>query len=90
MESIEGLRKWCEENTGVKITDFDESWRDGMYYAKIISKHRPALVNMKSLEAMDLDKRLDTLFTVFEEKLDLFVSSIVFNTHFVFIFSHFF
>ena len=72
-EGVSGLRKWCEENTGETISDFDESWRDGMYYARIIAKHRPALVNMKALEAMKLDKRLDSLFTVFEEKLDLFV-----------------
>jgi len=71
LESVDGLRKWCQAKTGTDVTDFDESWRDGMLYARIIAQHRPALVNMKALESMDLDKRLDTLFTVFEEKLDL-------------------
>ena len=72
LEGVNGLRKWCEEKTGHTITDFDESWRDGMFYARIVARHRPSLINLKSLETMPLDKRLDTIFTVFEEKLDLF------------------
>ena len=44
-----------------------------MNYARIVAKHRPALINFAALEHMPLDKRLDTIFTIFEEKLDLFV-----------------
>ena len=45
-----------------------------MFYARIVARHRPSLINIKALEAMPLDKRLDTIFTVFEEKLDLFAN----------------
>lgn len=52
-----------------------------MFYARIVARHRPSLINLKALEGMPLDKRLDTIFTVFEEKLDLFVLFTILSTH---------
>ena len=86
-EGVNALRRWCEEKTDQKIADFDESWRDGMNYARIVAKHRPALINFAALESMPLDKRLDAIFTIFEEKLDLFAhlslphNTLILHTH---------
>ncbi|CAG0880401.1 unnamed protein product [Darwinula stevensoni] len=68
----EALLKWAQRTTdrypGVRVVDFTKSWRDGLAFNAIIHRHRPDLINWRSLKTRSARERLDTAFTVAERE----------------------
>uniref|UniRef100_A0A8C4TM46 Spectrin beta chain n=1 Tax=Erpetoichthys calabaricus TaxID=27687 RepID=A0A8C4TM46_ERPCA len=69
----DALLLWCQMKTAgypnVNITNFTTSWKDGMAFNALIHKHRPDLVDFRSLKKSNPIHNLQQAFNVAEQKL---------------------
>nr|XP_040567605.1 plectin-like isoform X1 [Lepeophtheirus salmonis] len=68
----EALLRWSQKTTqrypGVKVSDFTQSWRDGLAFNAIIHRNRPDLVDWKKLEKRQVRERIDSAFHIMERE----------------------
>ncbi|XP_072314307.1 spectrin beta chain, erythrocytic isoform X2 [Eucyclogobius newberryi] len=69
----DALLLWCQMKTAgypnVNITNFTTSWKDGMAFNALIHKHRPDVVEYKTLRRSNPTHNLQNAFNVAEQKL---------------------
>uniref|UniRef100_A0A3B5KYR0 Spectrin beta chain n=1 Tax=Xiphophorus couchianus TaxID=32473 RepID=A0A3B5KYR0_9TELE len=69
----DALLLWCQMKTAgypnVNITNFTNSWKDGMAFNALIHKHRPDLVDYTKLKRSNPTHNLQNAFNVAEQKL---------------------
>ena len=58
LDPSQDLLSWCQQVTngyrGVKVTNFSNSWRNGLAFCALISHYRPDLINYNSLNHNDI------------------------------------
>jgi dystonin len=68
----EALLRWAQKTTqkypGVKVTDFTQSWRDGLAFNAIIHRNRPDLVDWRQVEKRQVRERIDLAFHVMDRE----------------------
>ncbi|VDN96151.1 unnamed protein product [Rodentolepis nana] len=68
--STEALLLWCKAKTqgypNVEISNFTNSWRDGLGFAALIHRHRPDLIDFYSLSLDEPLRNLHIAFTTAE------------------------
>jgi len=66
------LLKWAKRSTnrypGVRVSDFTNSWRDGLAFNAIIHRNRPDLVDWRTIRQRHARDRLETAFNVAERE----------------------
>lgn len=66
------LLRWAKRSTskysGVRITDFTSSWRDGLAFNAIIHRNRPDLIDWRSIRQRQIRERLENAFHVAERE----------------------
>lgn len=62
------LLDWCNKITGLDISDFSKSWKDGKAFYGIIKHYRPELVKDFKLSNDDIEKNLKFLFSIFDSE----------------------
>ena len=71
----EALLLWCQKKTagyrGVKVTNFTNTWQDGLAFAALIHKHRPDLIDFDALSAANAEENLEIAFEVGERDLGI-------------------
>jgi len=75
LSAKQGLLVWCQKKTkdykGVKVQDFQESFKDGLAFCALIHKHRPDLIDFDSLRKENARENLDLAFDVAEKELGI-------------------
>ncbi|XP_035657737.1 microtubule-actin cross-linking factor 1-like [Branchiostoma floridae] len=68
----EALLMWSQRTLegypGVSVTNFSKSWRDGLAFSAIIHRHRPDLIDYKSLKKKSNKQNLENAFTLAEKE----------------------
>ncbi|XP_066280134.1 plectin-like isoform X5 [Branchiostoma lanceolatum] len=68
----EALLMWSQRTLegypGVSVTNFSKNWRDGLAFNAIIHRHRPDLIDYKSLKKKSNKKNLENAFTLAEKE----------------------
>ncbi|XP_023339664.1 dystonin isoform X21 [Eurytemora carolleeae] len=68
----EALLRWAQKTTqkypGVHVTDFTQSWRDGLAFNAIIHRNRPDLVDWRQVERRQVRERIDLAFHVMDRE----------------------
>ncbi|KAJ9051955.1 alpha-actinin, variant 2 [Entomophthora muscae] len=71
----EGLLLWCQRKTAdyqeVDVTDFSNSWKDGLAFCALIHHHYPELLDFYSLDMSDMRGNTALAFKVAEEALGI-------------------
>ncbi|GFV28786.1 plectin [Trichonephila clavipes] len=71
----EALLKWAqrttERYTGVRITDFTSSWRDGLAFNAILHRNRPDILDFKSLRSRKAKENLELAFSIAEKEFGI-------------------
>ncbi|XP_027197243.2 spectrin beta chain, non-erythrocytic 5 kst [Dermatophagoides pteronyssinus] len=69
----EALLLWCQRKTNgypnAKVTDFTQSWRNGMAFNALIHSHRPELINYEQLDPKNSIENLNNAFKIAQENL---------------------
>jgi len=68
------LLKWISElvqEYGVKVTNFKESFNDGMVWAALVDRFDPEFLDMHAVRLMKHEDRLNHIFDVAEKKLGI-------------------
>ena len=69
----EALLLWCQRKTNgyphAYVTDFTQSWRNGMAFNALIHSHRPELINFEKLDPKNSIENLNNAFKVAQENL---------------------
>ncbi len=72
LNAKEALLRWAQKTThrypGVAVSDFTQSWRDGLAFAAVIHRNRPDLLDWKKVERMRVRERIDFAFHVMERE----------------------
>jgi len=75
LSARDGLLLWCKKKTAgynnVKVTNFSDSWQDGLAFCALIHAHRPDLIDFDSLNKEDKLKNLQLAFDIAEKELDI-------------------
>jgi len=75
MSAKDGLLLWCQKKThdygNVTVKNFHLSFKDGLAFCALIHKHRPDLIDYKSLTKADPLTNLQTAFDVMEKEYDI-------------------
>ncbi|XP_045187151.1 alpha-actinin, sarcomeric-like isoform X1 [Mercenaria mercenaria] len=71
----EGLLLWCQRKTApyknVNVQNFHLSFKDGLAFCALIHRHRPDLIDYRSLSKDNPLENLNTAFDVAEKHLDI-------------------
>ena len=72
LNAKEALLRWAQKTThrypNVAVSDFTQSWRDGLAFSAIIHRNRPDLLDWKKVERMRVRERIDFAFHVMERE----------------------
>lgn len=75
LSAKEGLLLWCQKKTkgyrDVNVTNFTESWKDGLAFCALIHVHRPDLLDFSTLSKKNAHENLELAFDVAEKKLGI-------------------
>lgn len=75
LSAKEALLLWCQRKTEgyehVKIENFTMSWQSGLGFCALINRHRPDLIDFKSLNPADNAGNLELAFRIAEDKLGI-------------------
>ena len=75
MSAKDALLLWCQRKTkgyeDVNVTNFHKSFQNGTAFAALIHKHRPDLIDFKSLDKKDALSNLTLALKVAEEQLEI-------------------
>lgn len=75
MSAKDALLLWAQRKTepydNVNITNFHMSWKDGLGFCALIHRHRPELIDYKSLKKSDPATNFETCLSVAEEHLGI-------------------
>ncbi len=68
----EALLRWAQKTThrypNVSVSDFTQSWRDGLAFCAVIHRNRPDLLEWRKVERMRVRERIDLAFHVMERE----------------------
>merc|ERR1711971_510814 len=68
----EALLRWAQKTThkypGVKVSDFTQSWRDGLAFNAIIHRNRPDLLDWRQVGRRDVRERIDLAFHIMDRE----------------------
>ncbi|XP_035219080.1 plectin-like [Stegodyphus dumicola] len=71
----EALLKWAQRTTerypGVRITDFTNSWKDGLAFNAILHRNRPDLLDFRSLRTRNAKENLELAFSIAEKEFGI-------------------
>jgi len=66
LNARDGLLLWCKKKTkgykNVNVTNFNNSWQDGLAFCALIHKHRPDLIDFDSLNPSKKKRKSSTCF----------------------------
>eukprot|EP01095_Lingulamoeba_sp_RSL-Kostka_P006826 TRINITY_DN2158_c0_g2_i1.p1 TRINITY_DN2158_c0_g2~~TRINITY_DN2158_c0_g2_i1.p1 ORF type:complete len:969 (+),score=438.61 TRINITY_DN2158_c0_g2_i1:88-2994(+) len=65
------LRKMTQEYDGIEITDFKESFRNGMAFSALIHKFKPEAIDFDSLDPNNAEENLRNAFEIAETQLGI-------------------
>lgn len=75
MSAKDALLLWCQRKTApydnVNVQNFHMSFKDGLVFNALIHRHRPELIDYKSLSKENSRNNFETAFKTAEEELDI-------------------
>jgi len=66
-----GVKKKTKGYKNVNVTNFNNSWQDGLAFCALIHKHRPDLIDFDSLNPSKKKENLQLAFDIAEKHLDI-------------------
>jgi hypothetical protein len=74
-KGTQALLKWCQNSTqgyaGVRVVDFDESWKDGLAFCALLHHFHPQLIPFSTLSSQNKQRNFELAFRIAEADLGI-------------------